>query len=63
MRILGSEKVATAEDVQHLPFIRGLVKETLRYMPHRFGENIWGNMPTWQSFIFIFIDMFYLSSN
>lgn len=32
MRILGSEKVATAEDIQHLPFIRGLVKETLRYI-------------------------------
>ncbi|XP_011608385.1 cytochrome P450 27C1 [Takifugu rubripes] len=33
MRVLGSEKVATAEDVQHLPFIRGLVKETLRLFP------------------------------
>ncbi|KAM9860870.1 cytochrome P450 27C1 [Aulostomus maculatus] len=33
MRTLGPRTVATADDVPHLPLIRGLVKETLRLFP------------------------------
>lgn len=32
---LGPGTIATADDVPRLPLIRGLVKETLRYRPHR----------------------------
>ncbi|KAM9816887.1 cytochrome P450 27C1 [Neosynchiropus ocellatus] len=33
MRVLGPNKVPTADDIQHLPLIKGLVKEVLRLFP------------------------------
>lgn len=61
MRILGPEKAATAEDIQHLPLIRGLVKETLRYTQIDFRRNVGFNMPTWQRFFFFLSPVLLLS--